>query len=478
MSPMQFLVKQLPASPTELWTVVSACLVAGALLVLFFVSQHKRARRPAAATQMSTFSGHAAVTNSSNTETLQHGETKGQHHKEESGAVTSPAKKERGEKMPAKPTSVLGGYPEVDALILSPCQRYLFIYCRSKRRARLYPQNTNRAFMARGKELQEKYFVSVDEAVVQAMGGGGRVEVRAAAFSYDGTRLAVSERNSDTFLVFIIGNKCQLTLESSCKLPGHRLVSSLPSWGLAGAAYDLIVMMNDKDCEVEVFSLRRKEFLGKDKFRVGNALTWAMQDTTVAVAGSFLKAARLATVHVPPNGSGIQLRNSIHVQRDSQERVLALGLTTKNVPAFNTREYLVVFTEDGCGSVYDIESQTVNSKTERVMSLVGQFKDSTYEGWDPVRPMQMALSIYGGSHHEHLTVALSRDGDVAVYRQASAANASSKIFALEPVVVLHDCHEGDNVEQVVFVQNGEGLATSGGADGRHVRLWALPPLPS
>ncbi|ESL08007.1 hypothetical protein TRSC58_04298, partial [Trypanosoma rangeli SC58] len=348
--------------------------------------------------------------------------------------------------------------------MVSPCQRYLFINCRSKRRARLYPQNRNRTFMARGKELQEKHFVSVDEAVMSAMGGETRVEVHSAAFSYDGERLMVSERNSDTFFLFSI-YRCQLALQTSCKLPRHKLVSTLPPWGVAGASYDLIVMRRDKDCELEVFSLQSQEFIGKTKFGVGNALTWAQCNITVAAAGSFLKEPRLATLQVHPNGNGIQLLNSVHVEANAKVRVSALCLTSKNVPEFNTREYVMFFTEEGVGYIYDIEPKTVNSKTERSLALVGRFQDSFFAGWDAACPVHMTFCLYGSSHHERLAIALFRGGNVTVYRQASTPGSSSGLFTLEPVMVLLDCHEGDEVEHVVFVQHGEGLATSGRADG-------------
>ncbi|KAH9586148.1 hypothetical protein LSM04_005504 [Trypanosoma melophagium] len=380
-----------------------------------------------------------------------------------------------------EPTSVIRGFPEVDALILSPCQRFLFINCRSKRRARLYPQNSNRAFMSRGKELQEKYFVSVDDAVMHATGDDGKVEVRSAAFSYDGSRFVVGERNNDSFFVFSIGNNCQLTLQTSCKLPGRRLVSSLPPWGVAGENSELIVMLHEKDCEVEVFNLHTAVFLGKKKFKVGNALAWAQQDTTIAVGGSFLKEARVATLQILSDRNEFNLNNSVHVESDIKLRVSTIALTSKNVPSFNTCEYLLVLTEDGCCKIYNIESNTVNAKVERLPTLVGEFMDSTFAGWDSESPVQMTVCIYGSSHHERLAVALSRGGDVVVYRQLTpkttkTTSSSNALFTLGSVMQLHDCHEGDRVDRVVFIQNGEGLATSGGADGRHVRLWTLPPI--
>ncbi|EAN90158.1 hypothetical protein, conserved [Trypanosoma cruzi] len=482
MNAIKLLTGYLLVSFEELGIVGSLFLAAaGAVVVCAWTAWWLRPRHSVASSEEVKFDkdvGEAALTGKSETAEApaRRKEAKARSDKDPTGRMTAPGEPKREDSI--QPTSVLRGYPEVDSIMVSPCQRYLFIHCRSKRRARLYPQNRNRAFMERGKELQEKHFVSVDEAVISATGGDAKVELYAAAFSYDGERIMISERNSDTFFLFSIGTKCQLTLQSSCKLPHRRLVSTLPPWGVAGAAYDLIVMTYDNGCEVEVFSLQSKEFLGKAKFKVGNALAWAQRDLTIAAAGSFLKEPRVATLQVRPNGNGIQLLNSVNVEEIAKVRVSALCLTSKNVPAFNTREYLIAFTEEGVGYIYDIELMTVNSKTERSLSLVGRFEDDSFAGYDAACPVRMTFCIYGTSHHERLAVALFRGSSLTVYRQTSVYGKSDELFTMEPVMMLRHCHGGGGVEQVVFVQNGEGLATSGRADGRHICLWALPPLPN
>ncbi|RNF10362.1 putative ubiquitin-protein ligase-like [Trypanosoma conorhini] len=478
MSASELLTRQIPAAFSELGVALPLCFAAAVgVAVAWAACWLRRPRLSSASSVNGSGAGAVSVTEApAAAAPPEQKRAKAQRKTNLAGRAT--VKGEPKSEESVQPTSVLRGYPEVDAIMVSPCQRYLFINCRSKRRARLYPQNRNRAFMARGKELQEKHFVSVDEAVKSAMGEEARVEVHSAAFSHDGERLVVSERNSDTFFLFSINGRCQLTLQSSCKLPRHMLVSTLPPWGVAGAAYDLIVMTHDKDCELEVFSLQSVEFLGKTKFAVGNALAWAQRDSTIAAAGSFLKEPRVATLQVRPNGNGIQLIDSVHVEDNAKVRVSALCLTSKNVPEFNTREYLIVFTEGGVGHIYDIAPKTVNSKTERSLALVGCFQDSSFAGWDATCRVHMTFCLYGSSYHERLAIALFQGRNVTVYRQTSAHVSPSGLFTLEPVVELHDCHEGDSVEHVVFVQHGEGLATSGRADGRHVRLWTLPPLPA
>lgn len=361
----------------------------------------------------------------------------------------------------ATPSSTLRGYPEVDTLLLSPGQRFLFVCCRSKRRASLYRQSNEVAFMSKGKELgDERFFTSVDGAVQTALGVERKVEVYSAAFTPDDTRLIVGERASDTFLCFAVSSAAGLSLLWQFKMPGQRLVSSLPMWGPMGQ--DALLCHYNHECEVE--RITRYGVCSKEKFKVGSATAWAQWDDQIAVAGSFLREPRLAKVGA--RGDAIAL-NLVHTFPNPDKlRVMAMAFVMKGSPEFNTRSYLIVFLENGVGTVYDLASMA----TRNIPDVVCTFADTQYAGYISDEPLTLITAVGGKAYQEVLKVGLVRGGDVTVYSQ----EGFNLPFHLLRTADLHDVQEGDPVKHAVFLQHGRGVATCGNADGRQVRMFALP----
>ncbi|GET90008.1 hypothetical protein, conserved [Leishmania tarentolae] len=370
----------------------------------------------------------------------------------------------------ATPKSILRGFPEVDFLLTSPGQRYLLIGCRSKRKASLYPQSEASAFMERGKELQEKHFTDVNAAVTMAVGLEKKAEIYAAQFSIDDNRLIAGERFTDTFVCFSVSGRTQVSLTHlwSMKLPAHRLVSSVPRWSVLGQ--DSLLSIVDQTTEVEVITRGSAETsrAHKDKFKVGSGLAWAVCDDRVALGGSFLREPRLSRVVQRAGDGGITLEPVAVFPNAEKLRVSALAFVTPGAPAFNTRSYMIVFLENGVGTIYDVDSLS----TQNTPKTVCVFADTDYAGHCAEAPLCILTAVRGQAYHEVLRIALHRGPNVTVYEQSGKVDSGN--FQMVRIVDMYDVQEADAVKYAAFLQNGLGLATSGHADGRHVRMFTLP----
>ncbi|KAI5685730.1 hypothetical protein MNV84_05221 [Leishmania braziliensis] len=391
-----------------------------------------------------------------------------QHQQQEAGFTATSRRTPQDAR--AAPKSILRGFPEVDFMLTSPGQRYLLIGCRSKRKTSLYPQSDATAFMERGKELQEKYFTDVNAVVTTAVGLEQKAEIYAAQFSVDDTRLVAGERFTDKFVCFSVSGRTSVSLTHlwSMKLPDHRLVSSVPQWSVLGQ--DSILSIMDRSTEVEVItrSAEKTSTVHKDKFKVGSALAWAVCDDRVALGGSFLREPRLSRVVQRAGGGGITLESVAVFPNAEKLRVLALAFVTPGTPEFNTRSYMIVFLENGIGTIYDVQTLSTQNTPQTVCS----FSDTDYAGHLRDAPLCILTALRGQAYHEVLRIALLRGPSVTVYEQAGKADSGN--FQMVRVADMYDVQEGDPVKHAVFLQNGLGLATSGYADGRHVRLFALP----
>lgn len=370
----------------------------------------------------------------------------------------------------ATPASILRGFPEVDFMATSPGQRYLLIGCRSKRKTSLYPQSDAAAFMERGKELQEKHFTDVNAAVTSAVGLEQKAEIFAAGFAADDTRLIVGERFTDKFVCFTLSGRTNVGLVQvwAMKLPGHRLVSSVPRWSVFGA--DGILSILDATTEVEVISRSTGEtsVAHKDKFKVGSVLAWAVNGERVAVGGAFLREPRLARVVQRPSTGGIALDTYAVFPNPQKLRVTALAFVAPGAPEFNTRSYFIVFHENGVGIIYDVESL----QSQNTPRTVCTFADTDFAEHRSAAPVRILTAVRGKAYHEVLRVALVRGSNVSVYEQRGKADDGN--FQMVRIADIFDAQEGDSIRDAVFLQNGLGLATCGNADGRHVRMFALP----
>ncbi|KAG5500414.1 hypothetical protein JKF63_03507 [Porcisia hertigi] len=370
----------------------------------------------------------------------------------------------------AAPTSVLRGFPEVDLLLTSPGQHYLLIGCRSKRKTSLYPQSDATAFMERGKELQEKYFTDVNAVVTTALELEQKAEIYSAQFSVDDARLIIGERFTDRFICFSLSGRTKVSLTQlwSMRLPNRRLVSSVPRWSVLGQ--DSILSIVDQTTELEVITRATAETstAHKEKFKVGSALAWAVCDDHVALGGSFLREPRLSRVVQRAGGSGLVLE-SIAVFPNAQKlRVSALAFVTSGAPEFNTRSYLIVFLENGVGTIYNLQ----NISRQNIPEVVCTFVDTDYAGHSSDAPLSILTAVRGQAYHEVLRIALLRGPSLTVYEQSGKAEGGC--FQMVRIADVYDAQEGDVVKHAVFLQNGLGLATSGQSDGRHVRMFALP----
>jgi hypothetical protein len=370
----------------------------------------------------------------------------------------------------ATPASILRGFPEVDFMATSPGQRYFLVGCRSKRRTSLYPQSDVAAFVERGRELQEKYFTDVNAAVTTAVGLEQKAEIFAAAFSSDDARLVVGERFTDKFVCFTLSGRTNVSLVQvwAMKLPGHRLVSSVPRWSPFGN--DGILSILDATTEVEVIARGPGETstTHKDKFKVGSALAWAVCEDRVALGGAFLREPRLARVVQRPSTGDIALDTYAVFPNPQKLRVTALAFVTPNSPEFNTRSYLIVFTENGVGTIYDVQSLA----TQNTPQTVCTFADTDFAEYRSNAPVRLLTAVRGKAYHEVLRVALMRGTNVSVYEQRGKADDGN--FQMIRIADIFEAQEGDAIRNAVFLQNGLGLATCGNADGRHVRMFALP----
>ncbi|CAJ1990235.1 hypothetical protein conserved [Leishmania donovani] len=370
----------------------------------------------------------------------------------------------------AAPKSILRGFPEVDILLTSPGQSYLLIGCRSKRKASLYPQSDAAAFMERGKELQERHFTDVNAVVTTAVGLEKKAEIYAAQFSMDDTRLIAGERFTDTFVCFSVSGRTNVNLTQlwSMKLPDHRLVSSVPRWSVLGQ--DSLLSIVDQTAEVEVItrSAAKTSTAHKDKFKVGSALAWAVCDDRIALGGSFLREPRLSRVVQRADSGSITLEPVAVLPNAAKLRVSALAFVAPGAPAFNTRSYMIVFLENGIGTIYDVQTPS----TQNTPQAVSGFADTDYAGHRVDAPLCILTAVRGQAYHEVLRIALLRGPNVTVYEQSGKADGGN--FQMVRVADLYDVQEGDAVKHAAFLQNGLGLATSGHADGRHVRMFTLP----
>ncbi|EPY20491.1 hypothetical protein STCU_08975 [Strigomonas culicis] len=362
------------------------------------------------------------------------------------------------------PSSVLRGFPEVDLLIASPAQKFLLVGCRTKKKCHVYPQDSQAQFAHSGKELQTKGFQSVDAAVREALGldKDGRVEIYSAAFAPADDFLVVTERNSDTVLGFSLNAKGEMRCAWRCKLPDRRLVSLLPPWGLMG--HDTLVCRVDTNAEVELIQYSGGQLTSlKQKFKIGNAASWAQVDNELAVAGSFLHEPRLTKL-VPNAAHQSVAIEPVYTVAD-KTRALALAIVRKGSPSFNTRHYFICFNELGMGLVYDVDSLQSSNACE----VVARFEDADYAGYDAANPVRLITAVAGKSYHETLLIGLIRGPRITVYRVKDVSEPK-----VERVTDLFNVQEGDAVYQATFVQSGLGIATCGLKDERHVRLFSLP----
>ncbi|KPA85447.1 hypothetical protein ABB37_01746 [Leptomonas pyrrhocoris] len=391
--------------------------------------------------------------------------------KEQGKEVTfTPTSRRPAQNARATPASILRGFPEVDFMATSPGQKYFLVGCRSKRRTSLYPQSDATAFMERGKELQEKHFTDVNATVTTAVGLEQKAEIFAASFSADDARLVVGERFTDKFVCFTLSGRTNVSLVLlwSMKLPGHRLVSSVPRWAPLGTAGILSIV--DAAAEVEAITRGPAETATahKEKFKVGSALAWAVSDDRVAIGGAFLREPRLARVVQRPSSAGIALETYVVFPNPQKLRVTALAFVTPNAPEFNTRSYMIVFTENGVGTIYDLGSLASQNTPQAVCT----FADTDFAEYRSNAPVRIITAVRGKAYHEVLRVALVRGSNVSVYEQRG--KATDGVFQLIRITDIFDAQEGDMIRNAAFLQNGLGLATCGNADGRHVRMFTLP----
>lgn len=387
--------------------------------------------------------------------------------KEPTFAVTSrrPAQNAR-----ATPASILRGFPEVDFMATSPGQRYFLVGCRSKRRTSLYPQSDAAVFVERGKELQEKHFTDVNAAVTTAVGLEQKAEIFAASFSVDDARLIVGERFTDKFVCFTLSGSTNVSLTQvwAMKLPEHRLVSSVSRWTPFKAEGILSILNASTEVEVITRGPAETSTAHKDKFKVGSALAWAVCDDRIAIGGAFLREPRLARVVQRPSNGGIAVDTYAVFPNPQKLRVTSLAFVTPAAPVFNTRSYLIVFTENGVGTIYDLQS-LVSQNTPQTLCT---FADTDFAEYRANAPIRILTAVRGKAYHEVLRLALVRGSNVSVYEQRGKADDGN--FQMVRVVDIFDAQEGDAIRDAAFLQNGLGLATCGNADGRHVRMFALP----
>lgn len=403
----------------------------------------------------------------------------------------------------AEPTSTLRGFPRLGVLATSPCQSYFVVSCRKTCKARVYPQNSKRAFMEKGKELQDHYFMPLDKVIQEVLEQPTlRVDISAVGFSADGLFFAVGESATDTIFVLTTDGKKSLHVQHSSRLCDRRLVSALgTAWSLAGDAGEYLVVSHDKEAEVELLYLLGKApannkthhsvVSSTQKFKIGHALSWSLAGLRVAVSGSFMKEARTAGLHLRHDQMDFTLAASYHTEVFHDEaatgghaalKVQAVALVTKGAPRFNTREYFVVFLQDGRGFVYDVSGDETPE-----MVLRGTFVDTDYARSDDrvgqfsgqgctSSLLGMAVSVSGESYHERIRIALWNHQDVSVHVQTTDFDfKNKKPFALKQVLDIHDAHGAlSPLKTLTFVQNGEGIATAGSDDDHHVRLWSLP----
>ena len=365
------------------------------------------------------------------------------------------------------PSSSIRGFPRIGALAVSPCQQFLIISCRKTHKCYLYPQNKKKQFMEKGKELQLQHFTNLAPIFMGAE-AAGKADVPTVVFSADGGYVAIAESTTDT--VYML--KLQpLSLVWAYKLPKARLASQLHNgrWGLcstvnANNVPDALMVLHDKDAEVEVLHHLGKQQSLIHRFKIGNASSWAMSGKDIAVGGTFMKEARVSSINMRDVASMTLDKRFVWAPRAAKLR--AFAFVAPKAPDFNTRHLLVCFYDDGFGEVLDVSCEDAPE-----VRSVGTFTDADFAS-DSKSSCNMIAAVGGQAYHEVVSIALwAPCGDVAVWK---GPVGSDGLIKLNHVVDLHDTHDGDHVTAVQFIQHGLGIATAGDNDDRHVRLWTLP----
>lgn len=417
---------------------------------------------------------------------------------------------------PATCTATIRGFPQVDILTASAAQNYLLLNCRAKRKTVVYTQrNISLLYQSGGPRAKEVELsaTAVEKAVASAMRRESAVEVYAASFTDDDGALVIGERNTDTFFVFAMRRESSVRDSSSntsgsptevesavlasCvrqfKLPDRRLVSSLPTWRLLGSVG--LLTFQQKDCAMELLLYSSASVdsgttavSSKHKFKVGNALAWAQRGHDIAAAGSFMREVRLATLQ--PRSGAHSVHHNHRTTASAAEagaggggevyeltmrhvflnprklRTLALCLVSPGLPSFNTRSYLIAFSEDGHGQIYDLSTLGSLSNTGEV---VCSFTDTDFAGYDAQQPLRMLHAVSGAAYKEKLTVALIRGADVTVLRQSS----TEAHFELTRVKDLYNVQDGNVVREAALIDGGRALVTCGGLQSGPARVFDL-----
>lgn len=407
------------------------------------------------------------------------------------------------------PASSIKGFHQVGVLATSPCQRYLIASCRRSGKARWYPQSDKKLFMEKGAELRDKYFVSLDACIkplLPTSQSNAMVDVSVVAFSADGMCFALGESTSDRIVVFSVKGGREMEVLHQVRMPDRRLVRSLGTAVSLGSNGDTVFCAHDDNAEVEMLHLKKtvppQPAAGSSRTAVavattssvrcgvGSGVAWALCGETAVVAGSFLKEARIMTLVPNHDHSQVSMNKSFIAPAVKSEtgvtcRVAAVGFIRKNVPAWNTREYLIVFLASGDGYVYD-----VSGDEQPCIILRGRFKDADFAldsfatpADTPVasmgsagtrsRSIGMSVAIAGGVRcRERLRLALWCEHDISVHVQVDDYDWDNNVpFEMVHQKDYHDAHDTSPIQMVTFVQHGEGLASSGRADDLGIRLW-------
>ena len=382
------------------------------------------------------------------------------------GADEAPSQQKRSEDVVPKrsrpvtiktPTTCIKGFSRA-YLAVSPNGRYVILTCRKSGRVHVHPTKYIKPTL--GKELSKKGFFNLDEH----LGTRPSVAGNAIGFSDCGYYCVIGESNTDTFYLFHCDEKTKhFSLQWTQKLPNRRLVTSFDRLAVDATGANIWGFYR-KDCTVEVIN-RHQSSIGKERFKIGDAMDWTNGAGYVAAAGSYMTDIRLGRVHVRPDGSGVDMDRLFAVK--STKKIQVMKMTTPGAPENSSVAYLVFVDESGAGFVYDFTNAKADIGVEPV--LVAEFKDEDYALHQdhPLNACKgIAVGFTGNAYHEVLHIALWNSCDVTVYRQEDKVLRRCEDF--------HDAHDGDAIDQVTFIDDCRGLLTVSSDGGINpVRLWTI-----
>ncbi|CAD2218975.1 hypothetical protein AGDE_00288 [Angomonas deanei] len=383
------------------------------------------------------------------------------------GAPVVPPPARRTGPVPS-PTSVIAGFSSVDLLVVSPGQKYFIAGCRKKRRTCLYSPSTEPLLLRYGNELHKKgRYTSIEEAVMAALNvdASSRIEIYSLGFSPTDDFLCVGERERDLLLGFTVRSGGSLTHSWTAKLPNKQLVSGLPPWSVVDQ--NTLLCTRDATSEVELLVRDGDGMTSmKNRFKVGKALSWSASGDLLGVAGSFMREPRVVKIAHGAGRDNFTMDPVLTIP--SKTRVIAMGLIRSGTPADNTKNLLVTFDENGSGLVYNIDSL----QNSNVCEVIGRFEDADFAGYDESNPIKLITGVQGAPHHEKVSIALIRGGDISVY----IVYEDERAIKTTRLVDLYRVHMGNRVKSAVFVSGGKGIATCGEGE-ETVKLIALPDAP-